>query len=135
ANLIEEYEALRDAANAIEEQLKTGMDTKEEEDLSREISRNDKRIHNIFSLNVIPALKNGDVDYAAEFIEDVDEELTKTLELLDSLRGIINEERTLAVTEADQSQATAFTTLLISVIVSILVGGITTYFISRAITR
>nr|WP_144927477.1 HAMP domain-containing methyl-accepting chemotaxis protein [Paenibacillus bovis] len=135
SNLIEEYEALRDEFNTIEGQLKTNMDTKEKEDLFREISLNDKRINNIFSLNVIPALKNGDVDYASEFIEDVDEELTKTLELLDSLRGIINEERTLAVTEADQSQATAFTTLLISVIVSILVGGITTYFISRAITR
>src|SRR5690606_33269856 len=135
ANLIEEYEALRDEFNAIEGQLKTSMDTKEKEDLFREISLNDKRINNIFSLNVIPALKNGDVDYAAEFIEDVDEELTKTLELLDSLRGIINEERALAVTEANQSQATAFTTLLISVVVSILVGGISTYFISRALTR
>ncbi|MBP1917001.1 methyl-accepting chemotaxis protein [Lederbergia galactosidilytica] len=133
--LIDEYEAQRVQFDALQEEISKDMKTDEQKDLFAKVVANDKKINEIFTGNVIPTIEAGNVDLASIPAKSADQIQTETVRTLDILRETVNEEQNLAVTEAESSQKSALLFLLISMVASILIGGLLVYIISSSISR
>lgn len=133
--LIDEYEAQREQFDALQEEISKDMKTDEQKDLFAKVVANDKKINEIFTGNVIPTIEAGNVDLASIPAKSADQIQTETVRTLDILRETVNEEQNLAVTEAESSQKSALLFLLISMVASILIGGLLVYIISSSISR
>lgn len=133
--LIDEYEAQRVQFDALQEEISKDMKTDEQKDLFAKVVANDKKINEIFTGNVIPTVEAGNVDLAGIPAKSADQIQTETVRTLDILRETVNEEQNLAVTEAESSEKSALLFLLISMVASILIGGLLVYIISSSISR
>lgn len=132
---IEEYEERKEQFDILAAELSESMDTSEQKRLFEKIIIYDKRINDIFAVNVIPSVEKGDIGIARSVVSQANIIRTDTVELLEELRAIVIQERDLAVSEAKDSQIQAFNVLLISMIVSILIGGLLVFLISRLVSR
>ncbi len=132
---IQEYESRREEFNTLEADLKERMDTPEQQDLFDQIVANDKQINNLFLENIVPALNKGDKNAAVTFVSQANELRSETVDLLGNLETTVNEERELAVTETKESQELAMIVQITSIIVSIVIGALLVFFISRVVSR
>ncbi|WP_237562786.1 methyl-accepting chemotaxis protein [Bacillus dakarensis] len=130
-----EYEDRKKQFDSLAAELSDAMDTSEQKRLFEKIIIYDKRINEVFTTSVIPSVENGDIALARSVVSQANIIRTDTVELLDELRAIVNQERDLAVSEAQDSQIKAFNVLLISMVVSILVGGLLVFLVSRSVSR
>lgn len=92
-------------------------------------------MNDLFTESLVPAVDNGDPVAASQFASQANEIQQKSVDLLDDLRTIVNEERSLAVANPKDSQQLTFYVLITCMVFSILVGGLLVLFISRVVSR
>lgn len=82
-----------------------------------------------------PAVEKADFVVAKRVSQEVNNRVLESVAVLEVLRDIINDERALAVSEAQNSQRLAYIVLIISTVLSLVTGGALVYFISRTISK
>jgi methyl-accepting chemotaxis protein len=132
---IDEYEERRESFNALEAEIREKMDTQEQLELFDQIVADDKKMNDLFTKDIVQAMDSGDTESVNRFVSQANEIQLKSVNLLDDLRTIVNEERALAITEVEESQQLTFIVLLSSMAISIIIGGLLVFFISRVVSR
>lgn len=133
--IIDEYEDRREKFNALEAELRSKMDTEEQRALFDRIVSLDTKLNSLFTDQLVPAVDSGEAASIEKYAAIADTIQLQTVNLLDDLLGTVNKERAQAVAATKDSQASAFNTLLISMLIAVFIGGFLTFFISRAVSR
>ncbi len=132
---IDEYEERRESFNALEAEIREKMDTPEQLELFDQIVADDKKMNDLFTKDIVQAMDSGDTESVNRFVSQANEIQLESVNLLADLRTIVNEERALAITEAEESQQLTFIVLLSSMAISIIIGGLLVFSISRVVSR
>ncbi|GAA0493206.1 methyl-accepting chemotaxis protein [Salinibacillus aidingensis] len=133
--LVEEYEDRREQFNTLETEIRPKMDTPELEKLFNQIVENDKELNALFTEEMVQAERQNDKTEMQSLARDADTVRSETVDLLQELRTVVNEERALAVEEAKASQELTLIVLISSMIGAVVIGGLIVFFISRAVSR
>ena len=132
---IEDYEVRKEDFNSLEADLKTKMYTDEQRNLFKQVTDKDKQMNDIFEEQIIPAKEQGNTETLTILQARTDELRTELVDLLDQLTAIISEESESAVNESLLSADAARQLLLISILLSIIIGGTLVFFTNRTISR
>ncbi|WP_256860520.1 methyl-accepting chemotaxis protein [Paraliobacillus ryukyuensis] len=132
---IDEYQTRRENFNTLEAKIREKMDSQDELNLFDQIVELDHQMNDLFLEDIVSAVNSGDMTEANALVQEANSIRAKTVDLLEELRTVVNEQHTLAVSKAKGSQQTTLFVLLGSMIASILIGGLLTYLISRVINR
>lgn len=132
---IDEFEERRESFNTLEADVRSKMDSEKELALFDQIVAMDKELNDIFIEQIVPATQKGEESAAQRLVQDADTIRSETVDLLEELRAVVNDQRMNAVTQAKESQQLTFIILLTSVGASMLIGGLIVYFISRMVSR
>ncbi|SFO91258.1 methyl-accepting chemotaxis protein [Salibacterium halotolerans] len=133
--LLEEYENQRAQFQELLNSIQPQMDTEEQLNLLHQIQNNDAEADRVFTERIVPAIQEGDTQGLYTFREQTIDYRNETSELLGQLRQLVDEERQASIQAADQQALTAFWTLIISIVVSTLLGGLIVLFVSRFVNR
>ncbi|WP_106495962.1 methyl-accepting chemotaxis protein [Lentibacillus sp. Marseille-P4043] len=135
SKLIDEYEERRKEFNSNEAEIRKRMDSKDQLELFDQIVANDKEMNDLFTENIVNAVSNGNMRSATDYISQVNELRAETVDLLEELRTTVNEERNAAITQTEDSQSMTLIVQLVSMVASIIIGGVLVFFISRIVSR
>ncbi|MBP1950505.1 methyl-accepting chemotaxis protein [Virgibacillus litoralis] len=133
--IADEYAASSDQFDVLETQLSDKMDTKEQQKLFDEIVENDQLIDKLFEQRIVDAIENGDERTAEHYVTQANKLRSETVDLLESLRSIVNEEREAAITQTKESQNLTLIIQVASVVTAIIIGGILAYIVSRKVSH
>lgn len=134
-SLIEEFQEKREKFNQLQAKIEPKMDTDEQMRLFTKIQENDSKVNRTFTEEIIPAVNRGDIEEALRLRKETAEIRSETDNLLDQLRTIVNDERQMAIQEAKRMSTLTFWTLIGSITLSIILGGIIVFAINRVIQR
>lgn len=134
-DLIKQFEERRETFNELEAQIRPKMDTEEQKKLYDRIVLNDKKMNDLFMNELVPAVDEKGASGATVIRNQIGSIRTETVNLLQELKGIVNEERQLAIQQAKDSLAKSVLTLLISIVAAAVVGTILIMFVNRMIQR
>ncbi|WP_053218418.1 methyl-accepting chemotaxis protein [Virgibacillus senegalensis] len=132
---IDEYNERLEKFNTLENELEIKMDTTEQKELFSQIRENDKRMNDLFLEVIIPAVEQDEASLLANLKVESDKLRSETVQLLDELRETVVAERQIAVDQASDSSTVARSVLLIAMAVSIILGGLLVFLISRSVIR
>ncbi|WP_164667915.1 methyl-accepting chemotaxis protein [Virgibacillus doumboii] len=133
--LVKEYQARSEQFDKLEAQLSDKMDTEEQQKLFNAFVENDQLMDKMFEQRIVNAIENGDERTAAHFVDQANKLRAETVDYLESLRTIVNEEREAAIAQTHQSQQLTFIIQVASLAVAMITGGLLVYFTSRRVTR
>lgn len=132
---IDDYNADTATFKEIEKEINKILVTKEQKNLFHLVNENEKKLDQLLNENIIPDIDNMSDSSASYYISQANKARSTTIYALDSLRENIDKERQAAITQAENSKQLAIIIQIISITVSIFVGSILIFFISRNITR
>ncbi|SDK01710.1 methyl-accepting chemotaxis protein [Sediminibacillus albus] len=132
---IEKFKESQDQFNALENELKSSMVTGEQKELFNKIIENDQRINDLFLEVMVPAVADGEESLLVNLQNQSSELQTTTVELLESLRAIAIEDQGKAVDNAGNSAQTVSIVLLLSIGLSVILGGSFFLLISRLVSK
>ncbi|MGY0694729.1 methyl-accepting chemotaxis protein [Virgibacillus sp. FSP13] len=135
SKLIDEYEERRKEFNSNEAEIRKRMESEDQLELFDQIVANDKEMNDLFTENIVNAVSNGNMRSATDYISQVNELRAETVDLLEQLRTTVNEERNAAITQTEDSQSMTLIVQLVSMVASIVIGGVLVFFISRIVSR
>lgn len=133
-SFVAEYNDRNQQYQVLIEKLESEMDTPEKSELFNQVIASNQIIDEKFIQEIVPAVESGDFVTAKRIAQEVNGLQLESVVVLDILRDIVNDESQLAVNEVKESQQLTSITLIASMIVSILIGGLLVYFISRSIS-
>ena len=132
---VSDYEDRYGMFNTLVNTLEAEMDTEEKQDLFNQVTANHQVIYESLMDEIDPAVEKADFVVAKRVSQEVNNRVLESVAVLEVLRDIINDERALAVSEAQNSQRLAYIVLIISTVLSLVTGGALVYFISRTISK
>ena len=135
SKMIEEYEERQQQFEGIIAELDGRMYTEEQNLLFDEVIANSERRNSLFITQIVNAKKQGDTQKLLELGIETNNLQLETVELLEKLKGIVNEERQLAADTSLASAKLADQVLIISIIISIIFGGTLMFFISKSVSQ
>ncbi|WP_027445513.1 methyl-accepting chemotaxis protein [Pontibacillus marinus] len=133
--LIKQFEERREKFNELEAQIRPKMDTDEQKKLYDRIVLNDKKMNDLFMNELVPSVDENGASGATVIRNQIGAIRTETVNLLQDLKGIVNEERQLAIQQAKDSLAQSILTLLISIVAAAVVGTILIMVVNRMIQK
>ncbi len=131
--LISQFEDRREKFNELEAELRPKMDTEEQQKIYNRIVQNDKKMNDLFMNDLVPAVDSGSGTTVVR--NQIGAIRTETVNLLQDLKAIVNEERQLAIQKAKDSMAASILTLVISIIVAAVLGTILLMLVNRMISK
>lgn len=133
---IDEYEKQVEEFEQLISRFNNFKLTKKQQELLDLVIMKDKEMNELFLGELVPARISGEESASTEVtVTWVDELRKESVFLLDQLRKSMNEERAIAVENVDKHQKQTKLTLVLSMVTSILIGGLLVVFISRIISR
>ena len=132
---VSDYEDRYGMFNTLVNTLEAEMETEEKQDLFNQVTANHQVIYESLMDEIDPAVEKADFVVAKRVSQEVNNRVLESVAVLEVLRDIINDERALAVSEAQNSQRLAYIVLIISTVLSLVTGGALVYFISRTISK
>jgi methyl-accepting chemotaxis protein len=132
---IEEFEVRRKAFNGLQEELQASIDTSEEEELFTLIAKNDQEVNDLFLNEIVPAVTNGDEAKALIGRQRAQALRSETVRNLDDLRSVINDQRQIAIQKVNESLSQSIMVLIISIIISVVLGSSILIIINRLIQQ
>ncbi|WP_085522595.1 methyl-accepting chemotaxis protein [Tuberibacillus sp. Marseille-P3662] len=135
ASLTEDFEAERKTFNKLEARVKPKMDTKKQRQLFKKITANDKKINTLFLEKIAPAVDDGELVKASSFRMDANEIRRNTVDLLEELRTIVNQQRDQAVNQVTGNVTGTYIALFSSIIISLIFGIAVLIFVNRLVKR
>jgi methyl-accepting chemotaxis protein len=133
--LINEYELKRAEFKELQDKIKPAMDTEELKQLFNAIAKNDELVDEIFKKELIIAVKMKRTDEITIARKKLSNLRTETIDLLQEIEKKVNDEMHFAVQETKNNVKTVEFILIISVAVSIILGGVIIFLISKDISR
>lgn len=132
---VSEYEASMKAQSELLGRLEAKMTRAEEKKLFKSITETNDLINHGFMNQIVPAVKAGNLDRAQEVNDSVILPYRGTLrDSINELIKIVEDEKQLAIQNANQKMESAVVTLLVILGISIIVSLAISLFISRRIT-
>lgn len=128
---IDEFEEKRILFNELEAKIRPEMDTEEQLELYNQIVENDKMVNSIFLDEIVPAVKQGNSNDYLSLRLETSKLRSETDDLLDSLRTIVENEQLFAVEHAKSNVLKTYWTLIISIIISTVIGAATTIILNK----
>ncbi|MFC4320458.1 methyl-accepting chemotaxis protein [Litchfieldia salsa] len=132
---ISEYEGYLSQFDSIAEEIKPEMDKEEQITLFNQMVTVNVSINQKFTQVIIPAVEASDYVTAKRAAKEVELLQLEAASVLDMLRELVNQESQLAVDQVEESQRVTLFTLVISMVVSIIIGTILLLLLSKIITR
>lgn len=132
---IQEFEERRESFNILQEELKATIDTREEEEYFNQIANNDQEVNNLFLNEIVPAIKSGDLAGATLTRMKTQILRSGTVNKLNELRNLINEQRQLAETLVKDSLNRSIFVLILSIASSIIVGSSIVLIVNRLVQK
>ncbi|QOK25840.1 methyl-accepting chemotaxis protein [Cytobacillus oceanisediminis] len=132
---MDEFQDRREQFDDLEAKIREKMDTEEKLDIFDKIVAQDHKLNEIFFRKLVPAMDKGDKEASEQFAEEAGDIQLATVQLLDELENIVNEERAQAVKATKESQLHTFNTLIISMLAAVIIGALITLLISRMVSR
>ncbi|WP_138420712.1 methyl-accepting chemotaxis protein [Aquibacillus sediminis] len=132
---IHEYDERSEQFETLEATIEEKMDTPEQQQLFDQISANDDEMNQIVEDSIIPAINRGTISTADKYVRQVNDLRSDTVDLLEELRTIVNDERDTAVSQAHLNQQLTLNVLIIAMLLTIIIGSLLVYFISRMVSR
>lgn len=129
------YQDKREQFNQLEADIRPEMDTEELQELFNQIVENDKKVNDLFINDIVPAVKDGDQALYSRLRDDAISIRKETVDLLQALRAVVEEERQHAIQVANANMAYAIGVLITAVVISTIVGSLITYFVSRMVNK
>ncbi|GGH81210.1 methyl-accepting chemotaxis protein [Pullulanibacillus pueri] len=118
-----------------EKALEPKMDTPEQKQLFNTVKRNSDQIDYLFLNGIVSSVGRKDDQGIAKLRKETQTLREQTTVSLDQLGQIVDNERTTAINNAKSSLNQAVILLITCVIISMLLGGLAIYFITRIIRR
>ncbi|SER11025.1 methyl-accepting chemotaxis protein [Gracilibacillus ureilyticus] len=134
SSYVAEYEDRKHQFDLLTEDLQKYMETPESSELFNQVIANMGTMDEIFVNDVIPAVEVNDFVAAKRNAQNLNNLQLETVAILEILVDIINEDREIAVSNANLAQNQTFITLITSIGVSILLSILAVFFISRNIS-
>lgn len=108
----------------------------EQQNLLNIVISNDEEMNKLFVDELVASRISGDESVASEVLTKwVDDLLQESIFLLEELRTSMNEERMLAVQNVNEQQTITIFSLFLSMLATIIIGGVFVFIISRSISR
>ncbi|MBP2241582.1 methyl-accepting chemotaxis protein [Cytobacillus eiseniae] len=133
--MIIEYEERQEKISTIKSELNGRMYTEEQKAIFDQVIANDIQLDNLFTNEVTIAKDQEDTQKLSQLKVETNELQSETIEKLEQLQLIINEDRLKAVQDTQRSAELANQVLLISIIASLLIGGALIFIINRLVSR
>lgn len=134
-SLVDTFKENQVQYNKLASKVKVNLKSEEQEKVFQQVASNNQELYRMFTNYIVSAIQNGNTDVAESFLIQTNDLREESIELLDQLVQSVDKEREDAVNSAIENQQETFTTQLIFLIVSIIVGVISIVFISRAISQ
>ncbi|WP_068676431.1 methyl-accepting chemotaxis protein [Oceanobacillus sp. Castelsardo] len=133
-NLIEEFNTRKEKFDTLESELQDRMYTPEQKSLFEEITSNDEELNSLFD-DIVSAMNDGKEAEAISYVANANEIRSQTVDLLDSLLTIVDDERVKTASEALNSKDVALKIQVFAVIISTIIGIVLVLYVSRIISR
>ncbi|WP_231735259.1 methyl-accepting chemotaxis protein [Gracilibacillus massiliensis] len=134
SDVVNEFNERRELFDALKEELEPKMNTEEEKSLFSIISELDEQFNLRFS-EVVSFVSQGDMNNAAHVAGSAINAQSQTVEQLDKLKTLVNEQRDIASDSATDSQTRALFALIIAIIISIIISIILITIVNRMIAK
>ncbi|HLS09189.1 methyl-accepting chemotaxis protein [Lentibacillus sp.] len=135
SEIIEEYDQQRETLDTLKSEMEPLMNTPEQQDLFEKVVANDERMDEMFHEYIITAIDNDKPMTAGDYVTQADNMRTKTIDLLEDLRTIVNEERDASVANVIDNQQLTYIVQVALILTSIIIGGLLAYWASRRVSR
>ncbi|WP_406687748.1 methyl-accepting chemotaxis protein [Rossellomorea vietnamensis] len=132
---VDEFTERREKFNTFEADVRSKIQSKEDMTLFNQVIQLDKAMNDLFIDGVVPAAESGNLDEARRLAKQADGIRSNTVDVLYELRDNVNEQRADAVTMVNTNQEKTFYTLVLSMLVAMIIGGSSVFFISRRVTK
>ncbi|SET08024.1 methyl-accepting chemotaxis protein [Oceanobacillus limi] len=132
--IINEYEDREASFIELTERISDRMDTPELQELFGQIVENDIELNEIFD-ELVATVNSSDANQANKFVFRANQKRSETVELLNELQQLVNDERTAAVTAAKESQGFTQLIQLVSFVIAAAIGIALVILVSRMISR
>lgn len=133
SSFIEEFKDRRQKFNEIENDVKTKMDKPKQKELFNKIASNDKEMNDMFLNKLVPQVDANEELDALQTRSVISTLRSKTVDDLNELRVIVNNERELAISDAKESLSQTIIVLFASIIASAIIGFILITIVNRLI--
>lgn len=131
--IIGDYKQASEEFNTLAKKIEAGLATDEAQNLYNEIVANDKEANRLFLEEIVPAVQANDQSKVNTLRQKTNLLSDSTDDLLDKMRTIVNTERDEAVKGATSSSKSAFLVLILSIAVSVILGGAAVYFVNKLV--
>ncbi|WP_034762058.1 methyl-accepting chemotaxis protein [Rossellomorea vietnamensis] len=132
---VDEFTERREKFNTFEADVRSKLHSKEDMTLFNQVIQLDKAMNDLFIDGVVPAAESGNQEEARRLAKQADVIRSNTVDVLYELRDNVNEQRADAVTMVNTNQEKTFYTLVLSMLVAMIIGGSSVFFISRRVTK
>ena len=129
-----EFEFIQEEFDEIKISLQDKLNTIEQEELFTLVEQIDTQFNNLFYREIIPVIDSKDQSSLYTLVSRSNELRNGMQETLEQLRESVNEERTLANKQVDDSIQFTYSILIITMIISVLIGLFLIILISRVIS-
>ncbi|WP_284139325.1 MULTISPECIES: methyl-accepting chemotaxis protein [unclassified Virgibacillus] len=132
---IEKFDAHSKEFNELKERITAQIENQAQQEKLAVVFDNDMEINRVFENYVQGAVANGNAASALSYVKQAGDIREENVAMLDELTAAINKEREQAVAGAKQEQNYTYTTQIVFLIASIVIGVISLIIISRIVSR
>lgn len=132
---IDEYEEQQDDFDTLVAKMEGSLDTEEQNQFLQQVIANDQEINDIFLNNILQEKSDGNQSNVDSLTTQVRNLRQESLFLLEEIRKQLNDERAASVSQTKENQQSTVIVLLSSMALSILIGGLLVFFISKSVSR
>lgn len=132
---VQEFDGLMKENENIRKEVESKLDTKNQRDLFAKIETNEEMINDLFLNELVPAMRNGSKEEVSQTREQIAELRTETVAQLDQLTKAVEEERIVAVNQTFNVMQHSLLILVLSVLLSIVLGVTVVFLITRTIRK
>ncbi|WP_052000366.1 methyl-accepting chemotaxis protein [Gracilibacillus boraciitolerans] len=132
---IDEYQTQQEEFDLIVAKLDDQIEMSKQNQLLEQVIANDQEINDIFLNSILQEKSAGNQTNAESLATQVRNIRLESLFLLEEIRKTLNEERAASVSQTKENQQLTRVVLLISMVISVIIGGLLVFFISRVISR
>lgn len=129
-----EFELIQEEFDDIKEDLKRELNTQEQVQLFAQVDQIDNQFNNLFYEEILPIIDSSDQSSLYALVSHSNELRNEMQNALDQLRESVNEERLIATEQVEDNIQSTFSILIIAMIISVLIGALLIFLISRAIS-
>ncbi|MDL4841855.1 methyl-accepting chemotaxis protein [Aquibacillus sp. LR5S19] len=135
SRLVGEYEEDEAKFDQLVTEVEEDMNTEELKSLFEQIVEIDNQLNELFLQDMVEADDKGDLGDLAVGALKANKAQTEAVALLNELRTLVLQQRTASINEAEENQKFTLVILLVSMVISIIIGGLLVYLISRKVSK